>query len=62
MQFAKSLRTHILKNICKRLLLFVSPHNTITNSIGEFGIDEISIEREVFFLKRIKFIESNATI
>ena len=36
------LKTPILKNICKRLLLFVSSQNTITNSGGEFGLDETS--------------------
>ena len=38
--FAKFLRTSILKNICERLLLLVSPQNTITNSGGEFGLDK----------------------
>ena len=38
--------------ICKRLLLFVSPQNTITNSSGGFGLDEISTECKVsIFLK-----------
>ena len=40
MKFAKFLRTPILKNICERLPLFVSPQNTITNSGGKFGLDE----------------------
>ena len=44
MKFAKFLRTPILKNICERLLLFVSPQNTITNSGGKFGLDETSTE------------------
>ena len=44
---AKFLRTAILNNICKRLLLFVSPQNTLTNSGGEFGIDETSTECNV---------------
>ena len=47
MKFAKFLRTSILKNICERLLLFVSPQNTITNSGGEFGLDETSTECKV---------------
>ena len=42
--FAKFLRTSILKNICERLLLLVSPQNTITNSGGEFGLDETLTE------------------
>ena len=33
--------------ICERLLLFVSPQNTVTNSSGEFGLDETSTECEV---------------
>ena len=44
MKFAKFLRTPILRNICERLLLFVSPQNTITNSGNEFGLDEILTE------------------
>ena len=35
------------KNICERLLLFVSPQNTITNSGGEFGLDDTSTEGKV---------------
>ena len=31
------LRTSILKNIYKRLLLFVSPESTISNSSGDFS-------------------------
>ena len=46
-KFAKFLRTPILKNICERLLLFVSPQNTITNSGGKFGLDETSTECNV---------------
>ena len=48
MKFAKFLRTPILKNICERLLLFVSPQNTITMSGGEFGLDETSTECILF--------------
>ena len=33
--------------ICERLLLFVSLQNTITNSSGEFGLDETSTECKV---------------
>ena len=38
-KFAKFLRTPILKNICERLFLFVSPQNTFINSGGEFGLE-----------------------
>ena len=47
MKFEKFLRTFILKNICERLLLFASPQNTITNTVGEFGLDETSTECKV---------------
>ena len=58
MKFAKFLRTPILKNICERLLLFVSPQNTITNSGGEFGLDETSTEcNGSIFFKRNNFIQ-----
>ena len=50
-------KTHVLESlfnsvadknfICERLLLFVSPQNTITNSSGEFGVDETSTECKV---------------
>ena len=53
-KFAKFLRTSILKNICKRLILFNSPQNTIANSSGEFGL--------VSFIKQNNFIQSNAAI
>ena len=36
-------------------LLFVSPRNIITNSSGEFGLDETSTECEVF-LKRTEAV------
>ena len=52
MKFEKFLRAPILKNICERLVLFVSPQNTITNSGGEFGLDDTSTECKVsIFLK-----------
>ena len=54
-KFAEFLRTSILKNICERLLLFVSPQNTIANSSGVFALDEI-------FFKHHNFIRSNAAI
>ena len=44
MKVAKFLRTAISNNICKWLLLFASPQNTLTNSGGEFGLDETSTE------------------
>ena len=47
MKFVRFLGTSILKNICERLLLFVSLRNTITNSGGEFGLDKASIECKV---------------
>ena len=47
MKFARFLGTPIVKNICKRLPRFVSPQNTMTNSSGEFGLDEISTECKV---------------
>ena len=46
-KFAKCLRTSILKNICEKLILFVSPQNTITNSSGELGLDQTLTERKV---------------
>ena len=37
--------------ICEKLLLFVSLPNIITNSSGEFGLDETSTECEVSIFK-----------
>ena len=37
-KFAKFLRTSIANNIYEKLLLFVSPQDTIVNSSGEFGL------------------------
>ena len=63
MKFAKFLRTFILKNICERMLLFVSPQNTIANSSGAFALDETLIECKVsIFFKHNNFIRSNAAI
>ena len=63
MKFAKLLRKFILKNICERLLLFVSPQNTITNSGDKFGLDETSTEcKAKVFFERSNFIQSNAAI
>ena len=47
MKFAIFLRAPFWKNIWKRLLLFVSPQNIITNIGGEFGLDETLTERNV---------------
>ena len=47
MKFAKFLRTPILKNIFERLLLFVSPQDTITNNGIEFGLNETSADWKV---------------
>ena len=48
---------------CKRLLLFVSPQNTITNSSGEFGLDETSAECKVsIFLKRTEAVARRCTV
>ena len=49
--------------ICERLLLFVSPQNTIANSSGEFGLDETLTDSIVsIFFKHNNFISSNAAI
>ena len=61
-KFAKRLRTSILQNIWERLLLFVSPQNNITNSGGEFGLDETSAECNVniqlHLIKELQFLHS----
>ena len=56
MKFAKFLRTPITKNICQRLLLFVSPQNTLTNSCGEFGLQETSPESKVSFFLNVTIL------
>ena len=61
-KFAKLLRTSILKKIYERLLLFVSPQDTIANSGGEFGLDETLTECKVSFIKQNNFIRSNTAI
>ena len=62
-KFAKFLRTSFFNNICERLLLFVSPQNTIANSSFEFGLDQTLAECEVSILfKHNNFIRSNASI
>ena len=45
----------------RRLPLFVSPQNTITDRGDKSGLDETSAEYKVFF-KRGNFIQSNAAI
>ena len=47
MKFEKFLKTTILKYVYERLLLFVLPQNTITNSSGEFGLDNTLTECKV---------------
>ena len=49
-KFPKLLRTSILRNTYKKLLLFVSPQNTIANSGGEFGLDKTLTECKVSIL------------
>ena len=58
MKSAKFLRIPILKNICERLFLFVSPQNTITEIGGKFGLDEISTECNVNILLNVTFLFS----
>ena len=62
-EMSKTLRTPIFKNICERLVLFVSPENTI-NSGGDLGLDETSTEcmESKYSFKRNNFIQSNAAI
>ena len=55
-KFAKVLRTPILQNSCKRLLVFALLQNTIANSSGEFKLDETSTARKV------SIIRSNAAV
>ena len=45
----------------RRLPLFVSPQNTITDRGDKSGLDDTSAEYKVFF-KRGNFIQSNAAI
>ena len=62
-EISEILRTPTLKKVCERLLLFASPQNTITDSCGEFGLDETSTECKVsIFFKRSNLIQSNAAI
>ena len=49
--------------ICGRLLLFVSPQNSIANSSGEFGLDETSTECKVsIFLKRTEAVARRCSV
>ena len=61
-KFVKYLRTSSLKKICERLLLFVSPQNTIAKSSAEFGLDETLAKYKVSFIEQNNFIRSNAAI
>ena len=61
-KFAKFLRTSIAKNIYERLLLFVSPQNTIANSSGEFGRYMTLSEWKVSIFQKHNFVRSNAAI
>ena len=54
--------TYFEENL-RKTALFVSPQNTIANSIDEFGLDETSHSaKQVFFFKRNNFICSNTAI
>ena len=55
MKFAKFLRTPILKYICERLLLFVSPQNALTVSSGEFELDLDKVQSKFFLNVTILF-------
>ena len=46
-KYAKFVRIFILKNICERLALFVSPQNAMANRGGDFGLDETLKECKV---------------
>ena len=49
--------------ISERLLLIVSPQNTISNSSGEFGPDETSTECRVsIFLKRTEAVARRCSV
>ena len=49
--------------IYERLLLFVSPQNTTTNSSGEFTLDEFSTECKVnIVLKRIEAVTQRCSL
>ena len=49
--------------ICERLLLFVSPENTITNISGKFGLDEILTECKLsIFLKRTEAVAQKCSV
>ena len=52
MKFAKFLRTPILKNICKRLLLFVSPQNTIVL----LSLDQTRLRQITFYSIKCSYI------
>ena len=49
--------------ICERLLLFVSPENTITNISGKFGLDETLTECKLsIFLKRTEAVARRCSV
>ena len=58
-KFAKFLRTSILKNICERLFLFVSPQNTIANNSVCTRRDLDKVQNKYFSFKHNNFIRSN---
>ena len=62
MLFAKFLRTPILQNIWERLLLFISPQNNITNSGGEFGLDETSTKCHVSIFLNVTILFNHGVI
>ena len=53
-----------MKNTCERLLLFVSPQNTVANSRGEFGLDETLTKWKVsiFLCMTILFDQIHNTV
>ena len=56
MKFAEFLRTPILKKIYERMLLFVSPQNTIANRGGEFVLGKTSTECKVLFFSSVTIL------
>ena len=54
-KFAKFLRTSTVKNIFERLLLFVSPQNTIAKSSGEFELYKTLSIQSIFLNITILF-------
>ena len=54
-KFAKFLRTSTVKNIFERLLLFVSPQNTMAKSSGEFELYKTLSIQSIFLNITILF-------